>query len=283
MKDMKNILVFLFLLVSILVIQDLNAFAQELLPPDDDIEEYSEEDSLEEDEIDNEENFEDDSEDLNEENFEDEEEPSKENDEFQDDGFETHLLKFEFRSKVEFFDHENGGASGGFPYLEIEYKTEFETTLDVTRKKQNLEMDSIYSIENWGSLAKNEFFDCRLQIELSSLPVSIKTSKKDSKNDEGSSSFSMNIKFDKNIVEDWFAFCTDISGDTLNTKGEKENYLIQVINKIEPSINKLLIDDFIQDEYYEYDLKVEPTIIDDEDLANDIVLSGEGVLSLEPL
>jgi len=87
----------------------------------------------------------------------------------------------------------------------------------------------------------------------------------------------------QHIQEDWFSFCTDITGATLNTQGEREDYNYQALKMVEPSLKSLVIEDFQFQDDTRLDLLVEPSIIKDDEILNDILLSGSGEVTIEPL
>lgn len=204
----------------------------------------------------------------------------------------THVLKFFFTSHIQFVNQENPNydeLSSNEPYMEIEYMTQFEIPLNLKDKRQSTTIEAEYETQNWGSLARNEFFDCRLEIAIPQIPVDVTTRlKTETLKEEGEEEEIINhklaikIAFSKEAQENWFSYCTDVSGAILNTQGDTEEYNLETLSMVEPSLKTLLIDGFLPDEESRISLSVEPTLIDDEEIANDVVLFGDGTVIVEP-
>lgn len=215
-------------------------------------------------------------------------EPLPQGEELGSEPIGTHLLKFDFTGRVRFTDQgEPGRPTTGEPYMEIEYNTRFEQVVSVTEARQTFKTQAEYDLNNWGSLARNEFFDCRLDISMQEMPVEITTrinrAPPEEKEGEPLISLALKVDFSQDSREDWFSFCTDTSGAMLNTQGEPEEYNLKVLHAIEPSLKGLVVDEFDRFEETKIDLVVPPSIIDDKEIANDISYSGKGSIILEPL
>lgn len=199
----------------------------------------------------------------------------------------THLLRFEFTAMAQFVHHQEGvEAIGAEPYMEIEYVTRFEFPIPLLETRQTLKAEADYDINNWGSLAQNEFFDCKLDINLQQLPVEVTTRLNKLEAPEGEEpkfSLAAKIVFNKDSHEDWFALCSDASGATLNTQGEQEEYNLKILELIEPSLRGIVVDEFDRFDDVKIDLSVPAKTVEDRDLADDIVLSGNGSITIEPL
>ena len=200
----------------------------------------------------------------------------------------THLLKFDFTGRVRFINQgEDGKPVSEEPYMEIEYNTRFDQVVTLSEGRLSFKTKAEYDINNWGSLARNEFFDCRLDISMQEMPVEITTrinkTPAEEKDAEPILSLALKIDFSQDSREDWFSFCTDTSGATLNTEGEPEEYNLKVLRAIEPSLKGLVVDDFDRFDTTKIDLMVPQSLIDDKEIANDITYSGKGSISLEPL
>lgn len=202
----------------------------------------------------------------------------------------THQLKFEFTSRVQFAEqskNETGLSTAGPAYLEIEYKTEFETDINLVTGRRDEEIEAEQEISNWGSLARNEFFDCRLEIAIEKLPVQVtsRVQKKDAERGEEppKPSLALKVIFNREMKEDWFSYCTDVSGAQLNTQGAPEDFNLRVLNGVEPSLRAIVVEEFDASDTTTVTLASGPTTINDTDIANDIILSGEGKITLEPL
>lgn len=202
----------------------------------------------------------------------------------------THQLKFEFVSRVQFAEqskNESGVPTAGPAYLEIEYKTEFETEVNLASGRQDEEIEAEQEISNWGSLARNEFFDCRLEIAMEKLPVQLTSRLQKKEADEGAEppkpSLALKVIFNREVKEDWFSYCTDVSGAQLNTQGDPEEFNFRVLNGVEPSLRAIVVEEFDPSDTTTISLASGPTTINDAEIANDIILSGEGKITLEPL
>jgi len=209
----------------------------------------------------------------------------------------SHLLQFNFTSHLQFIVQPTEESTAavdqtlGEPYMEIEYTTQFEIPLNLKERRQLNNIDAEYEVQNWGSLARNEFFDCRLEIAIPQIPVEITTrlkkevQKDEETDDEEVINYQLAIKVDfgDEAVEDWFSLCTDVSGAILNTQGETEDYNLQVLKLVEPSIKALVLEEYDPEEEATIPLTVESTIITDDDIANDIVMYGDGSVTIEPL
>ncbi|MDO8643967.1 MAG: hypothetical protein Q7S00_03240 [bacterium] len=200
----------------------------------------------------------------------------------------THLIKFDFTGEVRFINQGQPGEPGtGEPYMEIEYNTQFEQVVNLVEARQTYKNEAEYEINNWGSLARNEFFDCRLDIDMQEMPVEITTrvNKTPPEEEGGEPIFALALKIDfsQDSREDWFSLCTDVSGATLNTQGEPEEYNLKVLRAIEPSLKGLVVDTFDRFDISKIDLTVPPAVIDDKEISNDISYSGKGSITVEPL
>lgn len=205
----------------------------------------------------------------------------------------THMLTFQFTSRVKFAQevkNEKGIVTGAAPpHLTIEYDTHFEIPVRITKNKETAKIQAVYDVDQWGSLARNEFFDCRLDIAMPEIPVEITTRLKSKKikdednEDKVAYDLALGLDFSKEKREDWFSLCTDVSGAVLNTKGEQEDYSFRVLKLIDPSLKSIFIEDYDPLEKNKIDLSADPTIIEDADIDNDITLSGKGSISLDPL
>lgn len=196
--------------------------------------------------------------------------------------FGNYTLKFEFTANVQ-FTHYNDPA----PYMEVQYTNKWETPINLSEKRSNAAGTLSVDVQNWGSLAQNEFFDCRLNINMQELPVSAMAKLNKAlieENDVGEAdSAAVSISFNGNLDEDWFSYCTDfLSGAVLNTEGAPENYNMQTLKKIDPAIGALIFENFKDDKTNTIPLTVSSEILDDADVKNNITLSGEGSVTLSP-
>jgi hypothetical protein len=207
----------------------------------------------------------------------------------------THLLKFEFISKVQFINTEkaaDGSALSRDPYMEVQYANRFQVPLNLKRTRNQLQVDAEYEVDNWGSLAKNELFDCRLNIALQELPVEVITKlqkqqpEQQPENSEEAPvprQLALQINFSKDGTENWFSFCTDISGSQLNTQGDTEEYNHKTLEMVEPSLRSVIVEDFDPSRGAKISLSVPHKAFSDTDIVNDIIVSGEGFIEIEPI
>lgn len=213
-----------------------------------------------------------------------------------DDGFVeetegTHEIHFEFTSKVQFVQTPEETSTeedilNAPPYMEIEYITQFDGILDIKERTVKRKLEVTMEAQNWGSLAANEFFDCQLDIEMRELPVTVTTRIKKQKvneDEEPVTDLAWQIEFDKEGVEDWFSLCSDLSGAKLNTQGNPEQYNLTILQKIEPALKAMVHEEWYDEDGLTMDLITPVFIQDDQDINNQVILSGEGSISIEPL
>ncbi len=201
----------------------------------------------------------------------------------EDEEGKTHEIRFEFASLVQFLHPEDPS-----PSLEIQYTTEFEAPVTIEKKKESQKLTATIETQTWGSIAHNEFFDCRLEIVLPESSVNLTTRlRQEPPSEEGEEapppSLVMKIEFGENMMEDWFSYCTDVGGAILNTQGAPENYNMQVLKMIEPALSALVLEEFDLAEETTIELSVPSTTIDDTEINYTIFLSGEGNLTISPL
>ncbi len=207
---------------------------------------------------------------------------------------ETHLLRFEFNGSVQFMPQEKnnrGEPISGEPYLEVNYQLVFETPIELGTRKQTIKLETDMDIDHWGSFAKNEYFDCQLDIDMAKIPVEISTQLQNNNlkqnNDEDVEemppSLILKISVDQSVRENWFSLCTDFGGTSLNTQGESEDYHSQLLKMIDPSLSGIVIDSFDSANKTIVELASPQKIINDLDIQNDLSLSGQGQISIDPL
>ena len=208
----------------------------------------------------------------------------------------THLIKFDLTGNVVFMTQEKnkqGDIVSGEPYLEVVYHFLFEKPIVLSRNRNLDTIEVDLEADDFGSLAKNEFFDCQLDIDIPKIPVEISSKiqvetvpgEDDQKGQEVEVSKSLILKldFDSSIREDWFSLCTDFSGTNLNTQGDTEDYYMQILKLLDPSLSAIVIEDYNESETSTVDLSTPQKIINDLDIRNDISLSGSGQIIIEPL
>ncbi len=206
----------------------------------------------------------------------------------------SHLLKFDFTGSAQFVQQTKNDRNefiSGEPYLEISYTLRFETPIDISPSRKTREIEVEMDISHWGTLAKNEFFECRLEIDMADIPLEITTrmqierpdgDAKDVDPEDLKNSLALKLNFDKEIREDWFSLCTDLGGANLNTQGEAEEYYAELLKLVEPTLSAILVEEYEPSDTTVIELSAEPKIIDDRDIANDILLTGEGNITITP-
>jgi hypothetical protein len=55
------------------------------------------------------------------------------------------------------------------------------------------------------------------------------------------------------------------------------------LGMIEPSLKALIVEDYEPDEETRIPLSVSPETVTDTDMSNDVILSGDGAITIEPL
>lgn len=211
---------------------------------------------------------------------------------------ETHKLKFDFISRVQFIDKykdlkiqgaKNTGlkAPTGEPYMEVEYHTQFEANIVLGKTRSIEKVDADFDSQHWGSLARNEYFDCRLDITIPQIPVELTTKIieviPEGEAEPTSQQLAIKVDFGTGLKEDWFSLCTDISGDTLNTKGDTQEYNLQSLKMVEPVLSALLVEDYDPTAKTKIDLSIPSKVVPDDEIQNDITFSGEGSVTIDPL
>lgn len=190
-------------------------------------------------------------------------------------------LKFEFIAHLQFM------LPGEAPYIEIQYTNTFETPILLLASKKTAETTINIDTQNWGTLVQNEFLECRLNIPSQQYPVSVST-KLNSKPAEvegeaPTQEMVLKITFNEPLLEPWMALCSDHSGHNLNSQGAPEEYNMKILHSIEPSLSSMLIPNVIPDQANKVDLSVAEQTIDDIEINNTVLLSGEGSITVSPL
>lgn len=201
-------------------------------------------------------------------------------------GRETHLIKFEFISRIQFINTDPATNSRD-PYMEVQYINRFQAAVDLTRGRTLTNVEAEYDVDHWGALAKGSLFECKLRIDLPENPVEVSTQipKVDVQPGEIAplQPLTVKINYKKDFIENWFSLCTDTAGSQLNTQGDTEEYNSRVLEMIEPSIRSLVFEEFDPMRGAKLPLSVQPKSFNDSDLVNEIVVSGEGGIEVEPI
>lgn len=229
---------------------------------------------------------------------EDDEEFEEENEEYLEDELEdnlpSHLIKVQFNSTVQFTEWEmteEGPKALSSPYLEILYQHNCEIPINLGKRKKRVKSECDFEVDLSGHLASNDLFECKLDIAIEKIPVELSCKVKENKIEDKENpdeealvekQLACSLKFSKEAKENWYSNCVDFtSGATLNTEGDTESYNLEVLNRIEPSLRSLLIENYDPKSEYSLILETAPEIIEDIELANDVYLYGEGNISIE--
>src|SRR3989338_6802918 len=149
------------------------------------------------------------------------------------------------------------------------------------------ESEDEYEVKNWGSLLLNPLADCHLEIEIPEFKGELSYMLQSSYTNEESEPDIMGafkIVFNQDNKENHFAICKDLSsGISMQTQGEQEDYLMQGIKLVEPDLNALLMESLDLAKRSSVSLQIPSTIINDTAILNDIVISGTGQLTLDPI
>src|SRR3989338_4003669 len=207
-------------------------------------------------------------------------------------GVPTHELELDLTVTVSFHESllNNPAADLSLlsePYMEIEYRVKFLLPLDIDEHKKTKEIEAEYEVKNWGSLLLNPLADCHLEIEIPEFKGELSYMLQSSYTNEESEPDIMGafkIVFNQDNKENHFAICKDLSsGISMQTQGEQEDYLMQGIKLVEPDLNALLMESLDLAKRSSVSLQIPSTIINDTAILNDIVISGTGQLTLDPI
>jgi len=221
--------------------------------------------------------------------------PSSSNDENDDEDVDivdentdaTHKIHFELQTRVEFAEKVVSDLFTGFePYMAIEYTNEFEVEVDLqTPGRKVTDVESRYEAQPRGELAKNEFFECRLEITMPETPMTLTTTHKINENPETNEtheSLALKILPQITLKEDWLSRC-EMGGFELNSQGNPEEYNQKALKMIQPALDGMMFEDIDLKEDVDIPLVLEAQTILDEDLMNEITFSGEGKITIELL
>lgn len=201
----------------------------------------------------------------------------------------SHILTFTLNARFQFIDLDLAPGEDKetkTSYMENEYSVNFETLIDLDKKRDTTSLQAEYEIDNWGDFS-TEYFDCRLEIAIESLPVTVTTKMADQVDEETdeilSQELTLKIDFGAEIQEEWSGFCLALTGDQLNSQGDSENYLYQATQSTDPPLSQIVLDDFQFNDSSEVLLAIPPIIFTDNELNNDVLMEGEIKIELDPL
>lgn len=194
----------------------------------------------------------------------------------------THLLKMEFNSQVVVTDTKTNNS-----YIEINYSTKIDQEIQIKDRRFRVKGKAGITTDIVGTLAGNELFTCTLDIQVSDANVDIMTRHTETEETDEESAISklaLQLKFKQDdLMEDWFSNCLAMDGSMLNTKGDKEKYLFTTLKAISPDLEGIIVEDYDPEEVSRIDLITEPIIIEDLDSFEEVLVQGDGDITIEPL
>ncbi|MBF0105449.1 MAG: hypothetical protein HQM16_09000 [Deltaproteobacteria bacterium] len=208
----------------------------------------------------------------------------------EEEGVPTHLLKFEFESQVTITN-----TITEISYIEINYTTKLEKEIEVKNSRFRTTGKAEIMTDIVGDLAGNELFSCTLDIQMDNVDVDImvklnstvenEEEKAEARAEEAvASELALQFKFPpENLLEGWLSNCTAVDGSLFNTAGEKEKYLIQILESIDPPLTGMISEDYNPLESATIDLTSETTVIEDVDAFEKFTLEGKGKVTVEPI
>lgn len=194
-----------------------------------------------------------------------------------------YAVKFDFNTALLFSDNLTGDI-----YMEVTYKTNFEIEMQIDDdKRSRADGFAEYTTDVTGSLARNELFDCQLDIEMKKSPVDImaKIRREITEGEAAETTLAMQLKFEKTANEAWLSKClSSDQASSLNTRGEKESYNLQALEAITPALSGLMMPEGYNPlASSTMGLAIDPFEIDDIDTNDNVLVTGSGSLSVEPI
>lgn len=194
----------------------------------------------------------------------------------------NHTLRFEFQGQVVITDTLTGSA-----YLEISYNLKLEQEVEIKDQRFRVDTEAQVITGVVGELTSNELSSCELDVQVPNPKIGIMlrhSQTEESEEAEATSQLAIQIDIDKNsIKEDWYANCEDMTGNTMNTKGEQEEYLFSLLNAATPELKGFVVDDYDPFVTTEQEVVAEPLIIEDPEAFEEFFLQGSGTLTIEPI
>lgn len=211
-----------------------------------------------------------------------EDNPNDEETELTDFDKTTHLLKFNYESRVVVTN-----TTTEIAFLEIDYTIKLEEPIEITERSKQTTGRANIMTDVVGVLGSNDLFTCELDVEIDDVDVSITTKQIttfNEYNDPTDSQLTLQLNFSKSdLLEDWFSYCSAVDGSRLNTQGEQEKYLYETLKATQPGLDGLIIDDFESDEEASLNLFTEEIILDDLYGDEEFSLTGSGRIDVEPI
>jgi hypothetical protein len=197
-------------------------------------------------------------------------------------GSNTHDLTFEYDARVVVTN-----TTTGIAFLEIDYTVKLEEPIEVSeRRKQTTGKASIMT-NVVGVLGSNDLFTCELDVDISDADVTIGAKQVityNEYNDPTDSQLTLQLNFSKSdLLEDWFSYCSAVDGSRLNTQGDQEKYLYEILKATQPSLDGLIIDDFDPSTNSFLNIFTEEIIQDDIYGDEEFSLTGSGRIDVEPI
>lgn len=197
-------------------------------------------------------------------------------------GASTHELTFEYDARVVVTNTMTGVA-----FLEIDYTVKLEEPIEVSERRKQTTGKANIMTNVVGVLGSNDLFTCELDVEISDADVSISAKQittYNEYNDPTDTQLTLQLNFSKSdLLEDWFSYCSAVDGSRLNTQGDQEKYLYEILKSTQPGLDSLIIDDFDPDDHAYLNLFTEEIIQDDFYGDEEFSLSGSGRVDIEPI
>lgn len=219
--------------------------------------------------------------------FEDEDEADKDTtDDEESDEQEVssgnYTLEFNAETQVTFSHILTGEA-----YISIRYLTHIKQDVDLAERRFEAIGYAEIETEVTGQYASSQFFACTLEVEIDRTLVDIKTRNTTvatTEDEESKTQLALQIAFDKSYSENWYSNCRGNDESTLNTiaQDSPENYNLQILDLMTPTLKGLAIDDFTLGQAVSFDITMESFDADDFDTGENVFYEGSGTITLTP-
>ena len=216
--------------------------------------------------------------------FDEDDEPAAE-DEDEDDAPSTsgkYTLELNSETQVTFSHILTGEA-----YISIKYITNIKQDVDLSAKRSETIGYADVTAEVTGQYASSQFFSCTLEVEVDRTLIDIKTRKTlfpATDDEEDRTQLAIQITFDKSYSENWYSYCRGNDESSLNTiaQDSPENYNLQILDLMEPTLKGLAIDDFTLGQSVSFDINMDSFDSDDFDTGESVFYEGSGTITLTP-
>lgn len=176
----------------------------------------------------------------------------------------------------------------GESYMSVKYTTTIKENIDLTQKNALVRGQATIETEVTGLYAKSQFYTCSLDVEVEPSDIEIKSKTKstlDPETDETKTQVTLQIHFDKSYHENWYSQCQGTDNSSLNTiaKDAPENYNLQILDLLEPTLKGLIIEEFNMNESVSFDLEMDSFESEDYDTGESLFYEGSASITLTPL